>query len=76
MHYRELEGIRRALKLAYKTGQSVNVFLNLGDEGQKIEGVIREVGATTFRIQLLLDTGRLDGEYTFDISKVEYVEYS
>jgi ribosome maturation factor RimP len=70
------KGIRRALEFAEQTGQSVNVFLNRGDEGEKIEGVIKEVDKSTFRIRLLLDSGQLDGYETIAIPKVEYVEYS
>lgn len=72
----ELRGIRKALEYAKETGQSVNVFLNRGEEGEKIEGVINEVYFTKFRIQLLLDTVVLNRYETIDISKVEYVEYS
>jgi ribosome maturation factor RimP len=64
-------GIRRALKLAKKTGQSVNVGLNRGQEAQKIEGVIKKVEDDEFRI--LLESGLRE---TVPIEEVEYVEYS
>ncbi|MBP0723658.1 hypothetical protein J5Y03_00485 [Bacillus sp. RG28] len=73
---KKLKGIRKALEYAEVTGQSVNVFLNRGPDGEKIEGVIKEVGETKFRIQLLLDTNKLDDYETIHISNVEYIEYS
>jgi hypothetical protein len=71
MSKRKYTGIRRALKLAELTGQSVNVGLNRAGEGVKIEGVIEEVYEDSFRIQL--ETG---GNETVDLSEAEYVEYS
>ncbi|KJR46202.1 hypothetical protein UF75_3406 [Desulfosporosinus sp. I2] len=72
MSHEKYEGITEALEYAEDTGQSVNVGLNRGGEGVKIEGIIKKVGENFFRI-LLEETGQID---TVAISEVEYVEYS
>jgi hypothetical protein len=64
-------GIRRALELAKLTGQSVNVGLNRGGEGVKIEGIITAVYDYKFHIHL--ETGEKE---IVNMSEVEYVEYS
>lgn len=71
MSKEKYEGIKKALEYAKLTGQSVNVGLNNGGEGVKIEGVIKGLYKDSFRIRL--DSGEKD---TIAISKVEYVEYS
>lgn len=68
-------GIRKALRLAMLTGQSVNVALNTGGASAKVEGVVQAVYERKFRIQL--DPGESgDPRKTFGIRNVEYVEYS
>lgn len=66
------EGIEEALEFAEFTEQSVNIGLNKDGEAKNIEGVIQDVDDDEFTI-LSEETGE---EEEYDISEVEYVEYS
>ncbi len=68
-----LEGIREALGFALETNQSVNVNLNIEtEEPTRDEGIIKRVGCETFTIL----SEETNTRVTYDIERLEYVEYS
>jgi hypothetical protein len=71
-----IKEIRKALKKSKEKSNSISVHFSKDGVGEKIEGIIIEVGPTDFHIKKQLDTDELADTESINISDVQFIEYS